>query len=172
MDHNQSFQPNWLQMTCFVWKPCSDQHWQDKFWFICLVNNHLLYYWPNSHYSILKICPKFQVLSFQFSGVNELLDEHWAKIENISTAIYKMYQWKFLHSRILIYSVWPWYCTWAILQAKIQFKVARYNLSAVFFSVWIPTCASVVKESCSKLGNMGSILAGCWHSLTTWAHMF
>ena len=106
MDHNQSFQPNWLQMTCFVWKPCSDQHWQDKFWFICLVNNHLLYYWPNSHYSILKICPKFQVLSFQFSGVNELLDEHWAKIENISTAIYKMYQWKFLHSRILIYSVW------------------------------------------------------------------
>ena len=79
---------------------------------------------------------------------------------------------KVLHSRILIYSVWPWYCTWAILQAKIQFKVARYNLNAVFFSVWIPTCASVVKESCSKLGNMGSILAGCWHSLTTWAHMF
>ena len=46
-----------------------------------------------------KICPKFQVISFYFFEVDELLDEQWAKIvqsENISTPIYvecdKMYR--------------------------------------------------------------------------------
>ena len=45
-----------------------------------------------------KICPKFQVLSTQFSEVDELLDKHWAKIvqrEIISSPIkvlcYNMY---------------------------------------------------------------------------------
>ena len=54
------------------------------------VNNHLLCYWPTVHNSISKSCPKFQVLSSHFSKVDELLDEHWAKIvrsENISTPI-------------------------------------------------------------------------------------
>ena len=55
------------------------------------VNNNLLYYQPTIHNSILKICPKFQVLSSHFSEVDELLDEHWMKIvlnENILTPIY------------------------------------------------------------------------------------
>ena len=30
------------------------------------VNNHLLCYWPTIHNSLLKICPKFQVLSSHF----------------------------------------------------------------------------------------------------------
>ena len=44
------------------------------------VNNHLLCYWPTMHDSISKICPKFQILSSHFFKVNELLDEHWAKL--------------------------------------------------------------------------------------------
>ena len=42
MDCNQGLQPNRLQMKCDVWKPCSDQRWQDKLhqfeycWSICL----------------------------------------------------------------------------------------------------------------------------------------
>ena len=62
------------------------------------VNNHLLCCWPTIHNSIPTICPKFQVVSSHFFEVDELLDEHWAKImrsENISTPIYvecnKMY---------------------------------------------------------------------------------
>ena len=58
-------------------------------------------YWPTIHNSIWKICPKFQAISSHFFGVDELLDEYWAKIvqsENISTPIYaecdKMYQLK------------------------------------------------------------------------------
>ena len=43
-------------------------------------NNHLLCYWPTIHNSIPKICPRFQVISSHLSEVNELLDEHWAKI--------------------------------------------------------------------------------------------
>ena len=109
IDHNQSLQPNWSQMKCNVWKPCSDQRWQDELRFSiwrffeqsAFVNNHLLCYWPTIHNSISKICPKFQVLSSHFFEVDELLDEHWAKIvqsENISTPIYvecdKMYRSK------------------------------------------------------------------------------
>ena len=41
------------------------------------VNNHLLCYWPTIHNSILKIWPKFQVLSFHFFEVDELLNEPW-----------------------------------------------------------------------------------------------
>ena len=98
-------------MKCDVWKPCSDQRWQDKLWFLisrffelsAFVNYHLLCYWPTIHNSISKICPNFQVISSHFFKVNELLDEHWAtwKIvwsENISTPIYvewdKMYRSK------------------------------------------------------------------------------
>ena len=57
--------------------------------------------WPTIHNSISKICPNFQVITFHSFEVDELLDEHWAKIvrsENISTPIYvqcnKMYQSK------------------------------------------------------------------------------
>ena len=106
IDFSQGLQPNRLQMKRDVWKPCSDQRWQMelRFWILWsfelsdLVNNHLLCYRPTSHLAISKICPKFQVISSHFFEVNELLDEHWAKIvqsENISTPIYvecdKMY---------------------------------------------------------------------------------
>ena len=33
IDSNQSLQRNRLQMKCDVWKPCSDQRWQDQLWF-------------------------------------------------------------------------------------------------------------------------------------------
>ena len=127
---------HWFQtgLWCDVWESFSDQHWQDMlqfsiwrfFWAICLCKSSslvsLLCYWQTIHKSILKICPKFEVLSSHFSEVNELFNEHWAKIvpsENISTPIYiqcyNMYQWKVsmkgLLSRILIDPVWPWYLT-------------------------------------------------------------
>ena len=86
-------------MLCL--KAISDQRWQIELQFSILrffelsdlVNNHLLWYWPTIHNSISKICPKFQVISFHFFKVDELLDEHWAKIasvqsETISTPIY------------------------------------------------------------------------------------
>ena len=82
-----------------VWKPCSAQRWQMElqFWILRffelsdLVNNHLLCYRQTIHLAISKICPKFQVISSHFFEVNELLNEHWAKIvlsEDISTHIY------------------------------------------------------------------------------------
>ena len=81
-------------MKCDVWKPCSDQRWQDELRFSIwrffeqssFVNIHLLCYWPTIHNLILKICPKFQVISPHFFKVNELPYEHWEKIvqsENI-----------------------------------------------------------------------------------------
>ena len=109
---NQSLQPSQLQMKCNVWKPCSDQHWQDEHHFSLedfLSNLPLQTFiycvtdlvWPTTHNSIWQICPKFQVISSHFFKVDELLDEHWAKIvqsENISTPIYvecnKMYRSK------------------------------------------------------------------------------
>ena len=74
IDCNQRLQPNRLQIKYYVWKPCSDQRWQDKLWFSiwrffeqsAFVNIHLLCYWPTILNSILKICPKFQVISSDF----------------------------------------------------------------------------------------------------------
>ena len=31
---NQTLQPNWLQMKCYVWKRCRDRHWLDKLLFL------------------------------------------------------------------------------------------------------------------------------------------
>ena len=73
------------------------------YWAICLCKRSstvLLTWpvWPTIHNSISKICRQFQVIGSHFFEVDELLDEHWAKIvqsENISTPIYvecdKMY---------------------------------------------------------------------------------
>ena len=85
---SQSLQPNQSQMNrkCYFWKPCRDQGWQRFFLAICYLSVLL----TTTHNSILKICPKYQVLSSHFSEVNELLNVHWAKIvlsENISTPI-------------------------------------------------------------------------------------
>ena len=96
-------------MKSYVWKPCSDQRWQDELQFSvwrffeqsAFEIIHLPCYWPTIHNSISKICPKFQVISSHFFEVDELLDEHWVKIvqsEKISTPIYvecdKMYRSK------------------------------------------------------------------------------
>ena len=115
------------------------------------VNNRLLYYWPTIHNSISKICPKFQVISSHFFEVDELLDEHWAKIvqsENISTPIYvecdKTY-WvlltKSLCAIIVVLSVWVSLALifnlnnlrMITLQAKKRFQVARYNKWCIVF---------------------------------------
>ena len=116
IDCNQSLQPNRSQMKCDVWKPCSDQRWQDELRFSiwrffeqsAFVNIHLLCYWPTIHNSISKICPKFQVIISHFFKVNELLDEHWAKIvqsENISTPIYVECD-KFNPSKVCVQEFW------------------------------------------------------------------
>ena len=58
---------------------------------MCITNQ------PTNHNSTWKICPKFQVLSFHFSEVNELLNGHWEKIvirENISNPIH-VQRWRF-----------------------------------------------------------------------------
>ena len=63
---------------------------QDFFQRSATENKHLLCYWPTTHNLISKTCYNFQVLSSQFCEVNDLFDEHWAKIvrrENISTPI-------------------------------------------------------------------------------------
>ena len=81
------------------------------FWAIC---NHLLCYWPTIHDSISKICPKFQVISSHFFKVdellNELFDEHWAKIvqsEIFSTPIYVECN-KMCQSQVCIQEFWYW----------------------------------------------------------------
>ena len=74
IDCNQSLQPNQLQMKCDVWRPCSDQRWQDELWFLiwrlfeqsAFANIHLLCYWPTIDNSISKIYPQFQVISSHF----------------------------------------------------------------------------------------------------------
>ena len=109
IDCNQSLQSNRSQIKCYVWKPCSDQRWQDELLFsiwrffeqFVFVNNHLLYYWPIIHNSILKICPKFQVLSSHFLRMMSSTGAAWWAMSkncakwNISTPIYvecdKMY---------------------------------------------------------------------------------
>ena len=45
-----------------------------KFMQFASENNRLLYYWPIIHDLISKIYPKFQVLTFHFSEVDDLLD--------------------------------------------------------------------------------------------------
>ena len=112
IDCNQSLQPNRSQMKCDVWKPCSDQRWQDELRFSIwrffeqssLVNIHLQCYWPAIHNSISKIFPKFEVISFHFFKVDELLDKHWAKIfqlQSMSNAIRCINQrFAFKNSRI------------------------------------------------------------------------
>ena len=91
------------------------------FWAFCLVNIHLLCYWPTIQNLISKICPKFQVTSSHFFKVNELLDKQGAKNcanWNISTPIYiecdKMYRSKVYVQELPWYSIWTWYWTPAL----------------------------------------------------------
>ena len=84
-------------------------------------NIHLLCYWPTVHNSISKICPKFQVISSHFFQVDELLDEHWAKIvqnDDISTPIYveceRMYRSNVCVQEFSYFVSGFWYSTWKI----------------------------------------------------------
>ena len=171
-------------MKCYVWKPCSDQHWQDKLWFSiwrffeqsAFANIHLLCYWPTIHNSISKICPKFQVISSHFFEVDELLDEHWAKIvqsENISSPIYvecnQMYQSKVCNqeSRIsclaLIFNLRHRSTT--VLYAKkwvAPLQVAKYDESCTFFRA-IDTKQWLSWYETMELDDMGSIPDECWN---------
>ena len=141
IDRNQSLQPNPSQMKCDVWKPCSDQRWQDDselrvsiwrfFEQFSFVNNRLLCYWPTIHNSISKICPTFQVISTHFFEVDEVLNEHSAKIVRneffFNSGLCRMREdvsIKGLRSRILVYRVWPWYSTWAIREQQTCRKKA------------------------------------------------
>ena len=89
-------------MKCNVWKPCSDQCWQDKLLFSIwrffeqssFVNIYLLCCRPTIHNLILKICPKFQVISFHFLG-------WWAAWWALSKNCVK---WKYFNSNLC----WMW----------------------------------------------------------------
>ena len=170
-------------MKCDVWKPCSDQRWQDELRFSIwrffeqssFVNIHLLCYWPTIHNSISKICPKFQVLSSHFFKVNELLNEQWVKIvlrENISTPICvecnKMYG-----SKVCVQDFW-YFVSGLDIQLEqsenhnpackktvCQFQVARYDESCTIFFNKFGMNSWVVKVSHIESGDMGSILAEC-----------
>ena len=148
IDRNQSLQSNLSQMKCDVWKPCGDQRWPSglgrasifdlKIFELSdfkLVNNHLLCYWPTIHNLISKICPKFQAISSHVFEVNELLNEHLAKIvqsEKISTPIYfecnKMYRFAFKNSGMaclaLIFNLT--YLRLTILHPKNWMHIAKH----------------------------------------------
>ena len=118
-----------------------------------------------------------QVLSSHCSEVNDLLDEYQAKNvrrENISIQIYvecNNMHWKnCLLSRILVYLVWPRYSTWASRKwnptHKQLVQVCKiwefiYQFCPFFPSRFIQTFGLVVKASCSVLGDMSLIPAGC-----------
>ena len=61
-------------MRCYVWKPCSDQRWQDKLWFSiwrffeqsALINIHLLCYWQTI-YNLPWCWSRRSVLNFKLS---------------------------------------------------------------------------------------------------------
>ena len=183
-------------MKCDVWKPCSDQRWQDELRFSIwrffeqssFVNIHLLCYWPTIHNLILKICPKFQLSSCQFSLFqgqwasrwaisNDI--EHWAKIvrsEKISTPIYvkcdKMYWSKIQRCHISC-------LTWIFVRVrqsctgkqKNWLQVAKYDYTCtVFFQQLIQINSLVFKTGCIGFGDLGSVPDECWNCLQSLCH--
>ena len=140
-------------MKCNVWKSCSDQCWQDKLQYLiwiffeqsAFVNIHLLYYWPTIHNLISKICPKFQILSSHFFQVDELLDEHEAKIN--SNLCNKMYQskvcvqefWYFVSGLDIQVALYIFYFTWisSVAISRLQSgKSLHYRGLPLFWRTW------------------------------------
>ena len=128
---------------------------------------------------ISKIWPKFQVISSLFE-VNELLDEHWAKIvlsKHISTPIYAIkcidQRFAFKNSHI---SVWPWYSSWKFnYYSPVCQKIScrwRNIMSHIqfFFSRLIWSHGLVVKTGCRESCDMGSIPDDCWNPLQCLCH--
>ena len=123
----------------------------------------------------MKICPKFQVISFHFFEFST----------SIYVECYEIHRWsiKGLHSRFRVNSVWPWCSTWKI---KVQqpclqknwLKVAKFKKSyTVYFPHLIRICGFVVWASSRESGDMGSIPDECWfllqrlcHVVWHWAH--
>ena len=181
-------------MKCNVWKPCSDQRWQDKLLFLIwrffeqssFVNIYLLSYWPTIHNLISKICRKFQVFSSHFFKVYELLDEQRAKIvqsENISTPIYvechRMYQ-----SKVCVQEFSYFVSGQAGLD--IQLEKSEYyspvwkkvccrwlnttSYIQFFFERLIWTNGLAVKVSRCEFGYLGLIPNECWNALQRLGH--
>ena len=129
-------------MKCDVWKPCSDRtsfdfQFEDFFEQLAVVNNHLLCYWPTIYNLISKICPKFQVHCSHFFEVDELLDEHWAKLVrsgNMATPIYVE-------------------CD-KIYQSKVWLKNSGISCLALIFNLSYPR--STMLHPKNRLGNMKS----------------
>ena len=181
---DQSLQPNWSQMKCDVWKPWNDQQWQDEIQFLIwrlfeqfvFVNNHLIWYWPTIHNSILKMYPKYQVISSHFIEVNELLNEQWAKIVLSDS-------WKYFNSslcRIVIkcidqrfafknFGIWCLTLIFTlsnlrttILHAKKRLQVVKhFKKNSCFFFRLILTHALAVKES--------RVSEAAWDQFLHWA---
>ena len=89
---------------------------------------------------ILKFCSKFQVLSFHFSKVHELLN--WGKnlqrekiqLQSTSNVIISI---KGLQSRILVCLVWPWYSTWAIQKLEMNIVYIKIGPSLLDMTIHI-----------------------------------
>ena len=161
-------------MKCDVWKPRSDQRWQNELRFSIwrlfeqssFVIIHLLCYWPPVHNSVLKICPKFQVLRSHFFDVNELLDEHCAKWKYFDSNLYRMrydVSIKGLRSKNSRTSRLP-----VIFNLKNPSTTVQYAKKSVagceirrfiycFFEILIHTNGLVVTSDCTELGDLGSI---------------
>ena len=121
INSNQSLQPSWFQMKCYIWKACSYLHWEDKPWFSiqrffeqsATQKNHLLCYQIVIHNLIWKICPKFKVPSPHFSEDNELLNEHraFARENNFNSSLYQcnnmhlIESWERKNYRELVYAI-------------------------------------------------------------------
>ena len=119
------------------------------------------------------------VLSSPFSKVDELLDEHWAKLvlsENISTPIYVECH-KMCQSKVWVQEFW-----YFVSGLDIQLEQSKSN-NPICRGCWLQnTCHTllfldcrisadknlclVVKVSWKWSGEMGSNPTGCWNSLS------
>ena len=137
-------------------------------------NIHLLCYWSIIHSSISKFCPKFHVLSSHFFEVDDLLDEHWAKLCTV-----KIFQLQsmlnvircinqrsaFKNSGILCLALILnlKYPSMTVLYAKKS--VAGGEIQRVIYLFFQSTNGLVVKVGHRESGDMGSIPDEFWIAL-------
>ena len=177
-------------MKCNVWKPRRDLHWLDELRFSikrffvqsATENNHLLCYWPSSDQPLASITlSRISALNFEFSVLTFLrmmscstriekklfdLKTYWLLwVQSMSNTI-TCVDWRFAINNSGISGL-----ALTILNAKNQFKVAKYDKSCTVFSCRsIRTYGCVIKARCSESGAMGSIPAERWNSLLLFGH--
>ena len=137
-------------------------------------NTHILCYWQTIHNSISKICPvfKFSALTFlrsmscSMSIELKLCKERNFQLQSMSHAISSIDK-RFV-AGILVYRVWPWYPTWAILEQRSCTQKTGPRLRKImshipYFSARSMRTDGVVgSASHSESGDVGSISVGYW----------